>query len=182
MNTQWYNAGMKPTYVPLLTEQQLAELDELYRKTKVPRLRTRAQMILLSAEKRLKVPEIAEIVRESDATVLRWLKRYMAEGVNGLEDAPRPGRERTVTATYREKLIEAVRRRPRSLELDFSLWTLQRLADYMAEQTGLRVSTETVRRTLKDADIVLSRPQHTISSPDPEYKVKKRRLKTQETS
>jgi transposase len=180
--TLWYNAGMKPTYLSPLAEQQLAELDELYRTTKVPRLRTRAQMILLSAEKRLKVNEIADIVRESDATVLRWLKRYMAEGVAGLQDAPRPGRERTVTATYSEKLVEAVRRRPRGLGLDFSLWTLQRLADYMAEQTGVRVSAETVRRTLKDADIVLSRPQHTISSPDPEYKVKKRRLKTRGTS
>ena len=177
MNARRYNVGMKPTYVPPLTEQQLTELDELYRKTKVPRLRTRAQMILLSAENRLKVPEIAEIVRESDATVLRWLKRYMAEGVKGLEDAPRTGRERTVTDAYREKLIEAVRRRPHSLDLPFSMWTLQRLADYMAEQTGIRVSAETVRRTLKDAGIVLSRPQHTISSPDPEYKVKKRRLK-----
>jgi transposase len=182
MTTQWYNAGMNPTYVPPLTEQQLAELDELYRKTQVPRLRTRAQMILLSAEKRLKVGEIADIVRESDATVLRWLKRYMAEGVDGLQDAPRPGRERTVTETYHEKLVEAVRRRPRSLDLDFSLWTLQRLADYMAEETGIRVSTETVRRTLKDADIVLSRPQHTISSPDPEYQVKKRRSKMHETT
>ncbi len=86
----------------------------------------------------------------------------------------------TVTDTYREQLIEAVRRRPRSLDLAFSMWTLQRLADYMAEQTGIRVSTETVRRTLKAAGIVLSRPQHTISSPDPEYKVKKRRLKKQE--
>lgn len=182
MTAQWYNAGMNPTYVPPLTEQQLAELDELYRKTQVPRLRTRAQMILLSAEKRLKVGEIADIVRESDATVLRWLKRYMAEGVDGLQDAPRPGRERTVTEVYHEKLVEAVRRRPRSLDLDFSLWTLQRLADYMAEETGIRVSTETVRRTLKDADIVLSRPQHTISSPDPEYQVKKRRSKTHETT
>ncbi len=133
---------MKPTFVPPLTEQQLAELDELYRTTKVPRLRTRAQMILLSAEQRLKVGEIAGIVRESEATVLRWLKRYMAEGVEGLKDAPRPGRDRTVTDAYREKLIKAVRRRPRSLDLAFSLWTLQRLVDYMAEQTGIRISTE----------------------------------------
>jgi transposase len=57
-----------------------------------------------------------------------------------------------VTELYRQKLVEAVRRRPRSLDLDFSLWTLQRLVDYMAEETGIRVSTETVRRTLKDAD------------------------------
>ena len=57
-----------------------------------------------------------------------------------------------MTELYRQKLVEAVRRRPRSLDLDFSLWTLQRLVDYMAEETGIRVSTETVRRTLKDAD------------------------------
>lgn len=168
---------MKPTYVPPLTEQQLAELDDLYRTTKLPRLRTRAQMVLLSAAGR-KVGEIAEIVRESEATVLRWLKRYVAEGVEGLYDAPRSGRDPTVTDEYREQLIAAVRRRPRSFGLPFSVWTLQRLVDYMAEETGLRVSDETVRRTLKAADIVLSRPQHKISSPDPEYEVKKRRSKT----
>ena len=37
----------------------------------------------------------------------------------------------------------------------------------------MRVSYETVRRMLAAAEIVLSRPQHTISSPDPEYAVKK---------
>lgn len=172
---------MKPIHVPPLTDDELRALDELYRKTKVPRLRTRAQMVLLSAEKGLTVPEIAEIVRESQATILRWLKRYMAEGIAGLHDAPRSGAPARITDAYREQLVTAVRRRPRSLGLPYSLWTLQRLADYMAEQTGIRVSYETVRRVLKSADIVLSRPQHTISSPDPEYQVKKRRLKTPET-
>jgi Winged helix-turn helix len=47
-------------------------------------------MILLAAEQGLKVPQIALIVRESEATVLRWLKRYRAEGMEGLQDAPRP--------------------------------------------------------------------------------------------
>jgi len=181
MLAQWYNVGMKPTYVSSLTEQQLAELDELYRTTKSPRLRTRAQMVLLSAEKGLKVQEIAEIVRESQATVLRWLKRYMAEGVEGLKDIPRAGRPGVVTDAYRAELVEAVRHRPRSLGQPYSLWTLHRLADYMAEQTGIRVSHETVRRALSTEGIVLSRPQHSISSPDPEYEVKKRRSKKHET-
>jgi transposase len=61
------------------------------------------------------------------------------------------------------------------------LRTLQRLADYLAEHTGLRVSDETVRRALKQAGLGLSRPQHTISSPDPEYALQKRRLKTPAT-
>jgi transposase len=161
---------------------QIEDLDHLYRTTQEPRLRTRAQMVLLSAEQRLKIPQIAAIVRESEATVGRWLKRYLAEGLNGLHDAPRPGRPSAVTATYRTALFAAVRRRPRSLGLPFSLWTLQRLVDYLAENTSIRVSDETVRRALKHAGIVLSRPQHKISSPDPDYQVKKRRLKIRATS
>lgn len=134
-------------------------------------------MVLLSAEQGMKAEEIAVIVRESAVTVLTWLKRYKAEGVEGLQDAPRVGRSVIVTEEFRKKLLESVRRRPRDLELAYSMWTLQRLADYLAEETGIRVSDETIRLELAKQDIVFSRPQHTISSPDPEYQVKKRRLK-----
>ena len=139
-------------------------------------------MVLLSAEQDLTVTEIAAIVRESDDTVARWLRRYLAEGLEGLKDAPRAGRPSAITAVYRSKLLAAVRRRPRSLDLPYSLWTLQRLIDYLAEETGQRVSIETMRQLLRRNEIVLSRPQHKISSPDPEYEVKKRRLKTRATS
>lgn len=173
---------MKPIRVPDLAPERLVELEKLYRSTRNVRLRTRTQMVLLSAERRLTAAQIAEIVRASEETVRRWLKRYLAEGVEGLSDAPQPGAPRKVTEEYREELLHAVRRRPRSLGLPFSLWTLQRLADYMAEQIGLRVTYETVRMHLKDAGIVLSRPQHTITSPDPDYALKKRRSKRPETA
>jgi transposase len=130
--------SMKPIRVPNLLPEQLAELEELYRSTRSVRLRTRAQMVLLAAERRLSAAEIAKIVRASEETVRRWLKRYLAEGIEGLSDAPQPGAPRKVTAEYREWLVQAVRRRPRSLGLAFSLWTLRRLADYMAERTGIR--------------------------------------------
>src|SRR5918995_572899 len=92
--------SMKPIRVPDLAPEQLAQLEELYRSTRNVRLRTRAQMVLLAAERRLTAAQISEIVRASD---------------------------------------------------------------------------ETVRVHLKSAGIVLSRPQHTITSPDPEYALKKRR-------
>lgn len=168
---------MKAIIVPPLSQEQEQELEVLYRTTKDPRLRTRAQMVLLSAEKQMKAGEIAEIVRESHATVLLWLHRYLAEGVEGLQDAPRSGRPKTITSEYQTRLLEVVRQRPRSLDLPFSMWTLQRLADYLAEQTGIRISDDSVRRLLGEADIVFSRPQHAVTSPDPEYRVKKRRLK-----
>ena len=110
------------------------------------------------------------------------MKRYLAEGIAGLYDAPKGGRPGKVTPKYQEQLISSVRRKPRALGLPFSLWTLERLADYMAEQSGIRITYEAVRQHLKAGDIVLSRPQHKISSPDPEYMVKKRRWKRKETT
>jgi transposase len=165
---------MRPIRIPDLAPEQLTELEELYRTTREARLRTRAQMVLLASERSLTAAQIAEVVRSSEETVRRWLKRYLAEGVEGLRDVPHPGAPRKVTQEYLEQLIHAVRHRPRSLGLPFSLWTLRRLADYMAEQTGIRVEYETVRVHLKEAGIVFSRPQHTITSPDPEYALKKR--------
>jgi transposase len=172
---------MKPIQLPPQTPEQLEALEELYRTTKDVRLRQRAQLVLLAAEKGMVAAQIGEIVRLNEQSARRWLKRYVAEGIEGLRDHPRPGARSVVTATYRTKLVEAVRHRPRSLELPFSLWTCQRLADYLAEETGIRVSDESVRRYLAMQGIVLSRPQHKISSPDPEYAIKKRRSKRSET-
>jgi len=176
---------MLPQLTPTLTPEQQGALDAVYRATRDVRVRMRAQMVLLAVEQRLSVAEIAAIVRESEEseeTVRRWLKRYQAEGIAGLYDRHRAGAPRKVTPAYREQLLFAVRRRPRSLGLPFSLWTCQRLAGNLAEQTGIRVQDETVRYHLKAADIVLSRPQHTITSPDPEYAVKKRRSKRHATN
>ena len=117
----WYMGAMRPIQLPPMTLMQREQLDRLYRTTKVPRLRTRAQMILLAAEQGLRVPQIAAIVRESEATVLRWLKCYRAEDLEGLQDAPRPSRPSELTAGDRAALLAAVRRRPRSLGLPFSL-------------------------------------------------------------
>jgi transposase len=172
----------KPLEIPVPTADELEALATLYRTTRNVRLRTRAQIVLLAAEQRLTAPAIAPIVREDDQTVRNWLKRWLAEGIAGLKDRPMPGAPAKITPEYTEQLLAAVRRRPRSLGQAYSLWTLQRLADYMAEQTGLRVSIETVRKLLKVGEIVLSRPQHKISSPDPEYLVKKRRLKRSGTT
>lgn len=172
---------MKALQVRPISKEELTELNGLYHKTKEARIRTRVQMILLAAEEQLTSPKIAKIVRKNDQTVRRWIKRFNTEGIQGLFDAPRSGSPGKTTSAYRERLLIVVRQRPRSLNQPYSLWTLDRLADYMAEETGVCVTYETVRRILKKHGIVFRRPQHTISSPDPEYQVKKRRLKSKES-
>ena len=166
---------MHPIRIDRLGAAQHAELDHANRTAKDGRLRIRALIVLLAAERGMVAPEIAAVVRMHEETVRRWLMRYQAEGLEGLKDEPRPGAPPKVTAAYRDRLLAIVRRRPRALTLPFSLWTGERLADYLAAQTGIRVSRETVYRLLRAGGIHLNRPQHTITSPDPEYALKKRR-------
>jgi hypothetical protein len=95
---------MQPIYAEKLSAAQLAELATCYRTTQSIRVRTRAQMILLSAEQHLVPHQIASIVRKDEQTVRRWLRRYQAEGVAGLEDTPRqvgnPKRRRRIAPGY----------------------------------------------------------------------------------
>ena len=166
---------MHPICIDQLSAEQHAALDHANRTAKDGRLRIRALIVLLAAERRMVAAEIAAAVRMHEETVRRWLVRYQAEGLNGLADAPRPGATPRITRTYREQLLAIVRRRPRTLDLPFSLWTGDRLADYLAERTGIRASKTTVYRVLRAGGVHLNRPQHTITSPDPEYAIKKRR-------
>jgi len=172
---------MRPLEISVPTEKELETLEEVYQSTHDVRLHMRIQMVFLAVEQHLTAGAIAAIVRSNEETVRRWLKRWMAEGLEGLKDRPGGGAPAKITQEYEEQLLASVRLRPRSLGQPYSMWTLRRLADYMAEQTGIRVGYETVRLVLKRGEIVLSRPQHTISSPDPEYKLKKRRSKRRVT-
>jgi len=78
--------------------------------------------------------------------VRRWLKRYQAEGVDGLRGQHCGGHPATVTDTDREQVLSAVRRHPRSLGQPYALWILQRLADYLiggAQRVPIRRSART---------------------------------------
>jgi transposase len=54
-------------------------------------LARRARIVLLAADG-VPVKDIAVRVGVSRQTVIAWKKRYLADGVGGLEDRPKPGR------------------------------------------------------------------------------------------
>ena len=95
---------------------------------------------------------------------------------------PHPGAPRKVTAAYRKKLVHAVRLVRAAWDCPSPCGRLQRLADYMAEQTGIRLSYESVRAHLKAARNRPQPPPAHLTSPDPEYALKKRRSKRSATA
>ena len=114
---------LKPLEIAPLTVEEMEALEKLYRTTKDVRLRTRAQIVLLAGEQRMTAPAIAKLVREVTQTVRNWLKRWMAEGIEGRKDRPMPGPAPKISEEDKEQLLSAVRRRPRSLGQPYSMWT-----------------------------------------------------------
>lgn len=82
---------MRPGRFIQLNEQQREALRQLYRQTKDADLRSRCQMLLLSAAGH-RVGEIADLTLFDENSVLFWFDRYEAEGLAGLEDRPKSGR------------------------------------------------------------------------------------------
>ena len=134
--------------VHLLSAVEVRELEQLHRCTNEANVRSRCDIILWSAEG-LSPPEIARRVRFSRSTVVRYIQRYDTAGIEGLFSRPRPGRPRRVTPEYEAMLLEAVAAHPRTLGLGFPRWTMDRLATYLAWQTGIAISSRQVENHLK---------------------------------
>jgi transposase len=78
-------------YVRSLSKAEQKALQELYRRTQNADVRTRCQMILLSAQE-YAVSKIAELTFFNEDSILYWFDRYEQDGLAGLEDRPRTGR------------------------------------------------------------------------------------------
>lgn len=166
---------MPPARYMQLTPAQDAALRHLYRRTDNADVRSRCQMILLSAQGH-GAAEIAELTFFDQDTVLFWFDRYAADGLNGLQDRPRSGRPPKMTISSRDDLQQAVDQDPREAGHPFSVWTCGDLAHYLVQKGHLRVVAETIRRHLWALGFRMVRPVLSISSPDPDYAVKVERL------
>ena len=111
------------------------------------RLRDRATMIAWSAEGWW-VSDIARIVRVTPQVVRKWIKRFNADGLDGLQDQPRSGRPATYTSEQIGEVIAVSLLKPDSLGLPFGCWTLDRLETYLNEERGLAIKRSRINELL----------------------------------
>lgn len=92
-----------------LSSPQRAALENGYRAGDSHTFRMRCQMILLKSERRT-ASEIADILGCCEVVVNSWLKRYEAEGIDGLRTKPGRGRKPILDAEKDlHKVKEAVK-------------------------------------------------------------------------
>jgi putative transposase len=149
--------------INLRPEQRNALLDR-YRNDPDPGIRFRSHILLL-LDDGLPWATVASLLFCSSRAIDRWVKRFHAEGMEGL-GGHKPGRPFRFAASWVEVVVEWVTEKaPRDFGLLRSRWPCGALALLIRERHGVAVGRETVRRWLRDGGLVYRRPPGPASAP-----------------
>src|SRR5439155_4204999 len=142
-----------------LTNQQFDELDHWRNTTPSADVFRNCSIILLSNGGH-SIPGIAAILGCSPETVKRVRRLYRQRGLAALVPIKPPGRPSQATASFRELLAQAVQTNPQTLGYGFATWSTARLAEHLAKVTGIRFSSNQIRRLLHQEGFSVHRPKH----------------------
>jgi transposase len=145
-----------------ITAEQREQVEQQLQRTDLPRrMRERLEMVKAAALG----DDVGRIARWSGRSVVRvehWLQRFATGGVAALADAPRSGRPLQADAAYVAAMEQALETPPTALGLPFDVWTSQRLALYLQQQTGVHICPGWLRGLLAQHGWVCGRPKHTL--------------------
>jgi putative transposase len=93
--------------------------------------------------------EVARCLGVSRQSASVWLRTWEEEGKRGLKQAARAGRPRRLTDQELKVVERALRRGPGAYGWSTQLWTLERVADVIAMEIGVRYHVGHVWRILR---------------------------------
>jgi HSP20 family protein len=135
--------------VLMLTEAQVAELEDLAQTAPDPDVRLRAQAILhVVGDSGFRGAARALGVNES--AVRKWTAAYLAEGVAGLLTREATGRPTKITANDRQRLASALARHPSEVGVAGDSWTARSLNEYLQAHSDTRVSDWTIWSLMRE--------------------------------
>ena len=146
-----------------LSQVERTELEQGYRDGKSHAFRKRCHMMLLKSEER-RSKEVATILGCHEVSVNNWLKRFEAEGVEGLKTKPGRGRKPILEAegdleavkkavqANRQRLSVAKAELETELGKNFSIRTLERYIKNLVQAINASESVPTIRQTRQSTD------------------------------
>ena len=110
----------------------------------------RRQMVEAYEKSGMTLADFAVLWGVSKSGLSKWLTRYRAEGLKGLEDRPHPGvaeggLQRRLSAQTRTEIVRTKAR--------FPTFGLRKVRDFLLRFHGVKVSAGSVRNTLREAGV-----------------------------
>ena len=138
-----------------LTDHQRQELRERTRQPGIaPSTRDRLEMVRLS-DAGWSVPKIAQHLGQHEQTVRAWIKAFLHGGFDALPNKPRGGDTSDVTPS----MLEAARA---EIATGTRIWSASEVADWVAEQHGVRISPGRMRVHLARAGLSYQRTSRSL--------------------
>jgi len=145
-----------------LNEEQQGELEQTINSSPYPEVRQRAIAIRL-LHLGQQPEQVAQAVMVTSNTIYAWHKRWREQGLTGLRDGQRSGRPLKADQPYVQELARVLDLDPHTLNLPFTIWTLNRLRLYLAEQTGILLSYTRFRALMSREGYRWKAPKHDLS-------------------
>jgi transposase len=164
-------------YAISLSEASREELESLSRRGTAPyQMVMRARIVLLAAGGTAN-SAIARRLGICEDTARKWRRRYREQGLDGLADAPRPGRPRKFPARVVAEVKALACELPAASGTPLARWTCPELARHAAA-SGIvaAVSASTVRRWLADDALKPWQHRSWIFPRDPHFALKAGRV------
>jgi len=153
-------------FVSTLSEAERQALLDLTRHA-VGRVAGRAWMVVWSADK-TSVTEIATRLHCKNKTVRKWLRRYQAAGLQGLDDQPRAGRPTRRTPGLEQAVFTQINQPPWTFGYLFAIWTVGTLCQHLITRCRQQVSPWLTRQLLHKLRYRFRRPKVAPRGVDPD--------------
>ena len=147
------------TYKQLLRLSKEAERDGACRVAK------RLRAVALNSQGHA-AGELAGLLDAPRSKVSEWLRRYQAEGIEGLLEGCRTGRPAELTAEQKEQMEDILDGGPVAYGLDNGVWTSPMISWVIEEEFGVRYHPGHARKLLHAWGFSVQRPHRVLARAD----------------
>lgn len=102
--------------------------------------------------------QVAELFDVSRWTAVQWIQRLNNQGIEGLEEQPRPGRPVRMTEEIQMELERALMSDPRDLGLSRNRWDGVTVVEYLEREHGVHLKVRQAQRWIRRLGFSLRRP------------------------
>ena len=162
-----------------VSDEGLKLLEKELKSTKDAKWYRRLKIIQLSSQGET-VPQLAKRFDVCQATVRAYIKRYNNGSLAALKPDKSSGRPPTtqLTKVQWEELLHQSPCHFVKLNTGSRNWTQDMLSQYCYEYLGVRIGASAICMLLKRMGISWNRGKLKVTSPDPDYIVKRERVET----
>jgi len=134
--------------INFLSKEQKKALRKAFKEDECPHFREHVLIMLLANDGKTQ-QQIADFIGCSLRTVNYWYTHGDPDNLESFRDQRGQGNHQKATPEYIDLLIEVVEQEPIELGYEFGRWTAQRLAEHLAQEIKIALSSRQVSRIPK---------------------------------